>query len=251
MYYLSVLSILKNETMNLKLWLDHYIWQGVEHFFLIDNGSTDDPLSILQEYIDNGLVTYYYGPDKHYQEPYYRYMYDREDIKNKTYWLAICDLDEFIFGVDRKLTIKLKTLEAFKIIYCNWFMFGSEGLISHPPDMRTANLHREPNVQHYTKYIFKTSALEHTSQITCHGLANFNDIKRIRFANQLIRLYHYPIQSLEFFEKVKMKRGDAVRECNDNVRDMTYFEKYNKDTTLYDDTLKNLIENTPENYYDE
>jgi hypothetical protein len=54
MYYLSVLSIFKNETINLKLWLDHYLWQGAEHFYLIDNGSTDEPLNILQEYIDKG-----------------------------------------------------------------------------------------------------------------------------------------------------------------------------------------------------
>jgi glycosyltransferase involved in cell wall biosynthesis len=60
MYYLSVLSIFKNETMNLKLWLEHYLWQGVGHFYLIDNGSTDNPLSILQEYIDKGIITYFY-----------------------------------------------------------------------------------------------------------------------------------------------------------------------------------------------
>jgi glycosyltransferase involved in cell wall biosynthesis len=51
MYYLSVLSIFKNETMNLKIWIEHYLWQGVEHFYLIDNGSDDNPLNILQEYI--------------------------------------------------------------------------------------------------------------------------------------------------------------------------------------------------------
>ena len=56
----DVLSIFKNETMNLKLWLEHYLWQGVGHFYLIDNGSTDNPLSILQEYIDKGIITYFY-----------------------------------------------------------------------------------------------------------------------------------------------------------------------------------------------
>ena len=64
MHYLSVMAIFKNETMNLKLWIEHYLWQGVEHFYLIDNGSNDNPLSILQEYIDNGIVTYYFLPEK-------------------------------------------------------------------------------------------------------------------------------------------------------------------------------------------
>ena len=62
MYFLSVLAQFKNETMNLKVWIEHYLWQGVEHFYLIDNGSTDNPLSILQEYINRGIVSYYYKP---------------------------------------------------------------------------------------------------------------------------------------------------------------------------------------------
>ena len=47
MFHTSCLSIFKNETMNLKLWIEHYLWQGIEHFYLIDNGSDDNPLSIL------------------------------------------------------------------------------------------------------------------------------------------------------------------------------------------------------------
>ena len=45
---ISLLAIFKNETMGLKLWIDHYIKQGVEKFYLIDNDSTDNPLAILQ-----------------------------------------------------------------------------------------------------------------------------------------------------------------------------------------------------------
>ena len=64
MYFLSVLSIFKNEIMNLKVWIEHYLWQGVDHFYLIDNGSTDNPLHILQEYINKGIVSYYYKEEK-------------------------------------------------------------------------------------------------------------------------------------------------------------------------------------------
>ena len=72
MYYLSVLAQFKNETMNLKLWLDHHLWQGVQHFFLIDNGSTDNPTRILQEYIDKGIVSYFYRPKLASQVENYR-----------------------------------------------------------------------------------------------------------------------------------------------------------------------------------
>jgi hypothetical protein len=251
MHYLSVLCIFKNETMNLQKWIDHYIWQGVEHFYLIDNGSDDNPLIILQNYIDKGFVTYYYRPEKYQQIQHYQFVFDNANIKNKTFWLVICDLDEFFYGVDHKLITKLKNLEFFNVIFCNWLMFGSDELINHPQDIRTSIVHREPNLHINTKYIFQPKCLKSSAQIHIHYLLKPNKysyIKRIHFANKLIRLNHYPIQSLEFFEKVKMKRGDVTNSNVDNLRDYKYFKDYNKNTNYKDTLLKDLIENTPINY---
>ena len=39
---LCVVSMFKNESHILKEWLDHYINEGVEYFFMIDNGSNDN-----------------------------------------------------------------------------------------------------------------------------------------------------------------------------------------------------------------
>lgn len=249
MYYLSVLSIFKNETMNLKIWLDHYIWQGVEHFYLIDNGSTDNPLDILQPYIDNGIVTYTYQPEPHQQEQHYRNMFDRENLKAETYWLAVCDLDEFFYGVDKKLTIKIRSLESqYHLIYCNWLMFGHENLVNHPRDIRSSIVHRVPDLHQNTKYIFKTQSIQNSSQICLHSLLNYLYPTKIRIANQLIRLNHYPIQSWEFFSTVKMTRGDATSMSINNIRDIHYFNAYNENAGFKDETLKNLIESPPPNY---
>ena len=247
MYYLSVIASLKNETMNLKIWIEHYLWQGVEHFYLIDNGSDDNPLSILQEYIDNGIVTYYYLPQGHRQVEHYRYVFDNANLKNETYWLAVCDLDEFFFGVDKNLKIKLKTLEDnYDYILCNWKMFGSDGHKTHPEDIRRDITFRKKDLWSETKYIFKPQIIDNSSRIWIHWLIDIN-VKRKRIANILIQLNHYPIQSLEFFQKVKMPRGDASCNAYDNVRDMTYFNKY--DTNEYcDEILKNLIINPPTDY---
>jgi hypothetical protein len=251
MYYLSVLAIFKNETMNLKVWLDHYLWQGVKHFYLIDNGSDDEPKSILQDYIDKGIVSYYFLPEKHKQQEHYRYVFDNADLKKNTYWLAVCDLDEFFYGVDKKLSIKLRSFEKdIDYVSCNWFMFGNDGLIEHPPDIRTAITHRKEKMWNETKYIFKTSIIANSSQINIHNLTNLSyvDKNRIRIANQLIKLNHYPIQSEEFFKKVKMTRGAADTVLCDNIRNMDYFHGYNENTTFVDDTLKNIIVNPPKNY---
>ena len=41
-WFLVVVSVFKNEADVLKEWIEHHLWQGVEHFYLVDNGSTDD-----------------------------------------------------------------------------------------------------------------------------------------------------------------------------------------------------------------
>ena len=254
MYYLSVLSTFKNETMNLKIWLEHYIWQGVEHFYLIDNDSNDNPLEILQPYIDKGIVTYYYKPEKYMQDKNYRWVFDNANLKRATHWLAICDLDEFFFGVDKKLSTKLKTLEYYNIISSNWVMFGTDGLIEHPNDIRTAIVHKELSLNNYTKIIFKPLSINNSSQIEIHGINHpitntpIASHPKMRIANQLIRLHHYPIQSEEFFYNIKATRGDGVHSHHEYTRNATYFTNYTKNCTHKDDTLKQLIENPPTNY---
>jgi hypothetical protein len=249
MYFLSVLSIFKNETMNLKIWLDHYIWQGVEHFYLIDNGSTDNPLRILQEYIDKNIVSYFYLPERHKQIEHYRKIFDEKKLKQKTEWLIVCDLDEFFYGVDHKLTTKIKSLNKFyDYIICNWQMFGSDGLIEQPLDIRTSITHCDNKLWNETKYIFKPKIIKDGSSIGIHFLVNVNiPVSRLRVANKLIKLNHYPIQSLEFFKKTKMNRGSASNKKNDNVRDMTYFKKYDF-RNINCEILKNLILNNDSKY---
>ena len=41
-YKLSACLLIKNETENLNDWIEHYINEGVEHFFITSNNSTDE-----------------------------------------------------------------------------------------------------------------------------------------------------------------------------------------------------------------
>jgi hypothetical protein len=227
------------------MWIEHYLWQGVEHFYLIDNDSNDNPMDILQEYIDQGIVTYAFLPEKASQTKHYHTVFKNEDLKSKTYWLIVCDLDEFFFGVDKKLKTKLSQLDNYyDYILCNWKMFGTDGNITHPADIRIDIVHRVNELNENTKYIFKTSIINDVTDINIHWLNT--KIKRKRIANQLVQLNHYPIQSLDFFQKVKMTRGAA--DTNENVRDMNYFHKYNENMTCCDEILKNLILSPPDDY---
>jgi len=63
MFNLSVGALFKNESIIIKEWLEHYIYHGVEHFFLVDDNSDDNYLSIIQPYMDKGLITLFISKD--------------------------------------------------------------------------------------------------------------------------------------------------------------------------------------------
>ena len=237
-YKLSIIAIFKNETLNLKLWIEHYLWQGVEHFYLIDNDSTDNPELILNEYIEKGIITLYKLPEKHKQVEHYKTIWINENISSQTEWLIMADLDEFWFSPNNKLINIIDNYNDYDVIYSNWKMFGSDGNINHPNDIRISIINRTPNLHDNTKWICKTKNIN-IDTINQHKIID-NNLKIIN-VNDNIQLNHYPIQSKEFYEKVKLTRGDVISENSENVRDWNYFAKYDENMTYKDTILKDMI----------
>jgi len=240
MNYLAILTTMKNESLNLKIWMEHYIWQGVNHFYIIDNDSSDNPLNILDEYINKNIVTYVFLPEKHKQIYHYQYMFDKYNIKDKFRWLIICDLDEFFFGVNEPLYKVLKEYDDYDIVVSNWLMFGNQNIIEHPADIRLAFTSRDPNLNSNQKIICNPQKIIDSKNIGIHCI--YENHKEI-IVNDKIHLNHYPIQSYDFFTKVKMQRGDGDSENNDNIRNLDYFNRYNSNCHFNDELLKNLVIN--------
>jgi hypothetical protein len=149
----------------METWIEHYRWQGIEHFYLIDNDSNDKPLEILQKYIDIGLVSYYFCPEKQSQVQHYKNIYNTANIKNKTKWLIITDIDEFWYSKNDKLINIIDNYNNYDIIYANWLMFGRCNSILHPIDIRLNSIYREPNLHILTKYIIKTDNINRYNEV--------------------------------------------------------------------------------------
>jgi len=66
-YYLSLMSMFKNEAEIMKEWLDHHLGHGVDHFYLVDDNSDDNYGEILKPYIQKKLVTMFSAPPKSLQ----------------------------------------------------------------------------------------------------------------------------------------------------------------------------------------
>ena len=135
-YNLSIVAIMKNEKPYLKEWLEYHRMQGVEHFYLCDNESTDQTKEYLEPYIQKGLITYIFMPGKNKQ----LYCYEKvvAEYKNETKWLAIIDLDEFLVPLKAKTMVDfLKEFDDVSEVSLYWMNYGDNGSIKRPDGLVT------------------------------------------------------------------------------------------------------------------
>jgi len=134
MYKLSVFSMFKNETHCLKEWIEHYIFHGVEHFYLINDNSDDNFLDVLNPYLEKGVVTlfnttwdYYLGRQK---DIYNFYILPR--IKESK-WLLLVDMDEFMWSPKEiDLTKILDMCGHIGQIQVEHTLYGSNSFVKQP-----------------------------------------------------------------------------------------------------------------------
>lgn len=139
-YEVSVCCIFQNESRFLKEWIDYHRLIGVDHFYMYDNQSTDQPLMVLAPYIDAGIVEYIYWDRSYgFKEWWFvqrdAYINAVERASNVSKWLCIIDTDEFIVPiVDDDLKAFLKDYEDFGGVCLNWVFYGTSGIQRIPED---------------------------------------------------------------------------------------------------------------------
>lgn len=243
---LGVLAILKNESLNLREWIDHYRWQGVEKFFLIDNGSTDGSMALVEKEIAAGVVEWFVRPKKHAQVRHYREIFRRASIRRKVEWLVMADLDEFWFAPRSTLREEVERLEQIDLVYCNWRVFGSSGYREHPESLRRCLTLRHPDLAGHgvTKWICRTDAIWFARQLKLHKVKGIRS-DRVVSDNERFHLNHYVTQSLHYFTTVKMVRGDADNRRNETTRTQAYFKAYDEPATVEDRLLAEQCARSP------
>lgn len=244
MYFFSVGAMFKNESHCIKEWIEHYLNQGADHFYLVNDSSTDNTVEILQPYIEQGLITLY-NSDLPIILGRQRNTYNNfilPHLNNKeTKWLLICDLDEFVWSpVYKTLTVFLShyvdTLAQVQIVPT---IFGSNNLEKQPKSLvqgftkRTIDVPTE-NVRTY-KY-FVNSDFKYSSLNVHHATpedSKYLSVEYFKIINSdYIRLNHYSCQSKEFWINIKCTRGDADAYLQ---RNMEIFDSYNHFSNIVDD----------------
>jgi len=216
-YKLSVGAMFRNERHIIKEWIEHYIFHGVEHFYLINDKSTDSSVAILQQYISKGIVTLF-NPNCPY------YLGRQHDMYNKfilprlgdTEWLLIVDLDEFVWSPQ---TVDLRQILGqcghIGQIQVEHTLFGSAGLMKNPVSAVAGYRYRstetpsqKPGMRKYfinTRFKFTNLGLHHAK------FESLEDEKHkfLLLNEPYFRLNHYCCQSFEFWRDVKCTRGDG------------------------------------------
>jgi hypothetical protein len=247
-YQVSVGALFKNEEDSIEEWIKHYLYHGVEHFYLIDDSSTDKSVEIIQPYIDSGFITLFKTSWEYYlgrQRAMYNTFILPKLREKETKWLIIVDIDEYLWStVSTNLMDILKETSHLGQIQVHDTLYGDGGLITQPDSVVQGFLKRTndcPTVEENggtgnSKYIVN-SDFEFSSLNIHH--ADFTDKKYscgtyfILVSSEWLILNHYKTQSLEFWKKVKCTRGDGD---NYLVRTIDDFYRINEKCNQVEDT---------------
>jgi hypothetical protein len=91
---LGAVVIVRDEAPNLEEWLAYHHALGVGHFFIYDNGSTDDLPGVIEPWVNHGLATLLHWPLPGGQID--AYSHALRFFGPSADWLGFFDVDEFV-----------------------------------------------------------------------------------------------------------------------------------------------------------
>lgn len=234
MFYISIGCIFKNESHALYEFIEHYIYHGIDHIYMINDFSNDNYLEILQPYIEKKYITLY-NNDIITKEKNRQIMIYEKYFKNiiyQTEWFSLIDLDEFMYSpnsIDIKNIIKKYENNYDKIIV-EWKTFGSNNCTFQPFSI-VSGFNKMCDLNSKTHYSYKSIAkTNNIIQFDIHSMViNTNREINLSYTTNINELYinHYQLQSLEFYMNIKQTRGD-VNNHYDHIgmsRDYNHFLK--------------------------
>lgn len=235
---IAVVATFKNESHIIKEWIEHYLQEGVDYFYLTNNNSTDNFMKQLKLYIDNNLVhlTNNNNDDNKNAQPTLHSVYGIDKIKYDSIyeWAILVDLDEFIYARQGTIKSYLSSLKKnIKQVVVPWKMFGSSELIEQPSSVISNFINRRayPQViETGCRTIARTIDIKNVNEncmfdIT-HGNiissdgnpTNFSPLCQISekiLSKSKLHLNHYAFQSKNRFNKSQDNQNDEYFKNND------------------------------------
>lgn len=250
-YTLSLTMCVKDEGRYLKEWIEYYLLQGVEHFYLYNNNGTDNSQDILAPYIQSGLVTWHEYPGYKKQKEIYNHAIDT--YKNETKWMGFVDADEFIVPMqDPDLKTALLRYQGASQVLVRWILFGSsghktytDGLVIERFKYRSAGVSEIPKCllnPRSVVYMVVHSAVVLGKTVNEQGMP-VPDTHTGPITADILRCHHYVVKSVEEYLRKKNRwkieqeqQGQQVY----HVVDDTYFTQHDQND-VKDDTMDHFV----------
>ncbi len=184
-YILGIAAIMKNEKPYLKEWLEYHLLQGVEHFYLCDNGSTDGTETYLAPYIESGMITYIKLPGVNQQLACYEKIV--AEYKHQAEWLAIIDLDEYLVPLKApNMPEFLKEFSDVAEVSLHWMNYGNNGAFFRPDGLSAEFFTAHARfLNHTVKSIVRPEKVI--------GFKAFGSNHYIRVNGRSVNEYHKPV----------------------------------------------------------
>ena len=235
----------KDEGAYILEWLEYYLLQGVEHFYIYNNNGTDNTRELLDSYISEGLVTWIEYPGESKQTEIYNHAITH--FYHEARWMGFVDVDEFIVPKHHKSLVDfMREYEAFSQVVVRWVIYGSSGYQEKEPGLVIERFRRRQDTCSFAaKSIANPRAVLNAGTHYSEVMGDSVDEKKRLIAYEenepasvdVICVNHYAVKSRSEF-LFKKKRGDVIygdvinddyyieRDCNDVEDDAEYMGKY-------------------------
>jgi len=225
-YNLVVGTIFKDNKPYFKEWLEFHLMVGVDHFYLYDNGSTDNPYEVLAPYIEQGIVTLIDWPNQDYgplkstytwvkntQETAYNHCGNL--VLGKAKWMAAIDTDEFLVPIGyANLSLFLDKHDDKPGIFVWWRVYGTSNVYDIPPgklmiELLTKRFKNNDDRNKQGKVIIKPEEFVRFNWAG-HQCEYKNDAKAYISNADEIRINHYVNRTIKFFKEQKLSLKQAM-----------------------------------------
>lgn len=261
-YHLTFATIIKNEGPYLQEWLEFHRLVGVEHFYIYDNGSTDDTIKVLKPYIDHDIITYCSFPGSKRQLP--AYLDAVEKYRSQTRYMGFIDADEFVVPLKQNnLPDSIDDILSHDSdavgVAMHWRMVGSSHLMKTPQGLVMENYtFRAKDTFKVNRHIKTICQPEYVLDFDTPHAPNYSQGKysvsdcgdkvigpfHQPHCYQSLAVYHYFTKSAEEF-RFKMKRGKA-----DSLGKRTMYDFFRHDKNeVYDAKMQQFVPQVKEKLY--
>lgn len=246
---LTVCAIFRNEAWYLREWIEFHRLVGVQQFYLYQNNSGDDWGSVLQPYVEDGLVETIDWPiPSPAQVPAYHHF--ARGHAGRKEWVAFIDCDEFLFPSGAATVTEVvgqPPFSGFGAVAVNWMCFGSSGHEQHTDGLVTDRFIWRPTDNFATNAFYKS--IVRMDRLESVGLnAHLFNVRGGTFnqhgkpvtntysfppAHTPLRINHYVTKSREEFAR-RIAHGRVDQRCTRDPREFDVYQAQDvEDRTIW------------------